>query len=182
MPRAEARTQRKARAQGIFLRGQKQQDEGNLKSGFRLLLRAAKLGDYEAQHNLGYTYDVGLGVRPNRPAAMFWYKEAYRNGRGGGPPANNIGTIFRDEQNYPEAVRWFRRAAKYGDVDANLELAKIYLREPKQQGKAISCLKEILKATPPIGVGEDTQREARKLLKRIESRNPKKASRAGGPR
>jgi len=169
MSRAEeSRKQRQSRAQEIFVRGQKQQDEGNLKSGFRLLLSAAKLGYSGAQLNLGYTYDVGIGVRRNRAAAMHWYEKAYRSERGWGSAANNIGTIYRDEHNFPEAVRWFRRALRYGDVDANLELAKIYLRNPRHQEKAVACLKDILKATPPIGVGEDTQREARKLLKQIE--------------
>ena len=165
---SRAAESKSTRAEEIYLRGQKQQDEGNLRSGFRLLLAAAKLGDSGAQHNLGYTYHIGIGVRPNRAAAMFWYKKAYRNGRGGGLPANNIGTIFRDEHNYSEAVRWFRRAVRYGNFDANLELAKIYLKNPRQQDKAVACLKDILRATPPIGVGEDTQREARKLLKQIE--------------
>ncbi len=167
---AESKKQRLARADEIYLRGDRQQEKGNLKSGFRLLLAAAKLGNPGAQLNLGYTYDVGIGVRPNRTAAMFWYRKAYLAERGNGSAANNIGTIFRDEHNYPEAVRWFRRAVLYGDVDANLELAKIYLRNPRQQEKAIAYLKAILKATPPIGVGEDTQREARKLLKRIENK------------
>ena len=165
---SRAAESKSTRAEEIYLRGQKQQDAGNLKSGFRLLLAAAKLGNSVAQHNLGYTYHIGIGVRPNRAAAMFWYKKAYRTERGDGVPANNIGTIFRDENNYPEAVRWFRRAVRYGNVDANLELAKIYLKNPRQQDKAVACLKDILKATPPIGVGEDTQREARKLLKQIE--------------
>jgi len=165
---SRAARSKSTRAEEIYLRGQRQQDSGNLKSGFRLLLAAAKLGDSGAQHNLGYTYDIGIGVRPNRTAAMFWYKKAYRNGRGGGSPANNIGTIFRDEHNYPAAVRWFRRAVRYGNVDANLELARIYLKNPRQQNKAPACLKEILKTTPPIGVGEDDQREARKLLKQFE--------------
>lgn len=49
----ESKKQRKARAQDIFMRGQKQHDECNLKSGFKLLLSAAKLGDPGAQHNLG---------------------------------------------------------------------------------------------------------------------------------
>jgi len=156
------------RAQEIYERAHKQQEEGNLKSGFRLLLAAAKLGDSGAQHNLGYAYDVGLGVRPSRTAAMFWYKKSYRTERGCGPSASNIGIIFRDEHNDPEAVRWFRRAVRYGDVDANLDLAKIYLKDPRQHDEAVACLNAILKATPPIGVGEDTQHEARKLLKQIK--------------
>jgi TPR repeat protein len=171
MPRAvELKKQRQAKAQELFARGDKQQENGNLKSGFRLLLGAAKLGDPGAQLNLGYTYDVGLGVRRNRTAAMDWYKKSYRTERGSGCAANNIGTIFRDEHNYPEAIRWFRRAVRYGDVDAYLELARIYLKNLRQQDKAVPCLKDILKATPPIGVGEDTQREARKLLKQIQKR------------
>jgi len=166
----ESRKQRQSRAREIFLRGQEQQDEGHLKSGFRLLLAAAKLGDSGAQLNLGYTYDVGIGLHPNRAAAIFWYEKAYRSGRGWGSAANNIGTIYRDEQNLLEAIRWFRRAVRDGDVDANLELAKIYLKNPRQQDRAVECLKDTLKATPPMGVSEDAQREARKLLKQIEKR------------
>lgn len=164
----ESKKQRAARAREIYTRGQMQQEKGNLKSGFRLLLAAAKLGDPGAQLNLGYTYDVGIGVHRNRAAAMHWYEEAYRTQHGWGIAASNIGTIFRDEQNYPEAIRWFRRGVRYGDVDANLDLATIYLKNPRQQGPAVACLKAILEATPPVGVGEDTQREARKLLRRIE--------------
>ncbi|MFP5204737.1 MAG: tetratricopeptide repeat protein [Acidobacteriota bacterium] len=160
--------QRQVRAHEIYARGQKQQEEGNLKSGFRLLLEAAKLGDPGAQLNVGYAYDVGKGVRRNRAAAMLWYQKAYRRQRGWGIAASNIGTIFRDEGAYPEAIRWFRRGVRYGDIDANLDLAKIYLENPRQQDKAVACLKDILKATPPVGVGEDTQREARKLLRQIK--------------
>ena len=167
---SESKKQRLTRAQEIYARGQKQQDEGNLKSGFRLLLAAAKLGDPGAQLNLGYTYDVGIGIRPNRAAAIHWYEKAYRSQRGWGIAASNIGTIFRDEQDYQQAIRWFRRGVRYGDADANLDLAKIYLMTPQQHGKAVECLKSILSAIPPVGVGEDTQREARKLLKRIEEK------------
>ena len=171
MPRtAESMKQRQMIGQEIYLRAKRQQDKGDLKSGFRLLLTAAKLGDPGAQLSLGYTYDVGRGVRRNRAAAMHWYEKAYRSQRGWGIAASNIATIFRDEHKYPEAIRWFRRGVRYGDVDANLDLAKIYLKNPRQQDKAVACLKDILKATPPIGVGEDTQREARKLLKQIEKR------------
>jgi len=169
MPRViESKKQRQVRAHEIYARAQKQQEDGNLKSGFRLLLAAAELGDPGAQLNLGYAYDVGMGVRRNRAAAMLWYRKAYRSQRGWGIAASNIGTILRDECKFPEAIRWFRRGVHYGDVDANLDLAQIYLKNPRQHAKAVACLNDILKATPPIGVGEDTQREARKLLKQIK--------------
>ena len=37
---------------------------------------------------------------------------------------SNIGTIFRDEKKLGPAISWFRRAARLGDADANLEIAK----------------------------------------------------------
>ena len=166
-PRGESRKQRQIRARELLLRGDRQQQRGNLASGFRLLLMSAKLGDPSAQLNLGYTYDVGIGVRRNRAAAMHWYRRAYRSGVG--IAASNLGTIFRDEGSYEEAARWFRRGVKGGDVDANLELAKIYLRDARQKRKAIACLRAILKGTPPINLGEDTQREARRMLHKIET-------------
>lgn len=164
----KSRKQRKAQAHEFYLRGDQQQHEGNLKSAFRLLLMAAKLGDADAQFNLGYTYQVGLGVRQNRSAAKLWYRKAYLNQRGWGIAASNLGILFRDEENYHEAIRWFRRAVRNGDIEANLELATIYLQNPRQRDKAVACLQDILKATPPVGVGEDAQHDARKLLAKIE--------------
>jgi TPR repeat protein len=158
---------RQAKAHETFLRADKQQELGNLRSGFRLLLSAAKMGDTDAQVNLGYTYDVGLGVRRNRSAALFWYEKAYRKEHGCGVAASNIGTIYRDEQNFAKAIPWFRRAVQYGNVDANLELAKIYLRKRNEKDRALQCLQNVLDATPPIGVGEDTQDEARLLLQQL---------------
>lgn len=169
--------QGKARALDLYRRGDLQQHAGDLVSGFRLLLLAAKLGNAGAQLNLGYTYDVGLGIRRNRAAAMYWYRKAYRSEKGSGIAASNIGTIFRDEHKYSQAIRWFLRGVRYGDVDANLELAKIYLQNPRQHEKAIACLKDILKATPPVGVGEDTQREASLLLRKVEKRAGKSYAR-----
>ena len=168
----ESRKQGNARAHDLYLRADRQQRAGNLNSAFRLLLTAAKLGDPAAQLSLGYTYDVGTGIRRNRESAMHWYLKAYRSLRGWGAAASNIGTIFRDEGNYPEAIRWFRRGARDGDVGANLELAKIQLKNPRQRDKAVACLREVMKANPPIGVSEDTQREAKLLLRKIEKNTP----------
>ncbi len=163
----KSKTHRQEQAAAIFLRGQEQQDLGNTRSGFSLLLTAAKLGNADAQFNLAYTYDSGIGIRQNRTAAKFWYKEAYRTQRGWGIAASNLGIIFRDEGDRSRAIRWFRRAVHHGDVDANLDLAKIYLANSRNMNKAIGCLTEILKATPPIGVSDDAQTEAKKLLQNI---------------
>lgn len=157
---------RKVRAEALFSRGSRLQEEGNLRSAFRLLLNAAKLGNSAAQLNLGYTYDVGLGVKRNRDAAMYWYRRSYRNGYGWGA-ANNIATIFRDEKNYKWAVFWFQKAANPDYFDAYLEIAKIFLLDDSQKAKAARYLKLVLKGKPEINVGAEEQEEARLLLENL---------------
>lgn len=61
-----------SRAQESFTRGSAQWERGKLQSAFRLFLAAAKAGDEGAQINLGYFYDVGIGVKRNRGAALYW--------------------------------------------------------------------------------------------------------------
>jgi TPR repeat protein len=122
------------KVESMLLRAHRQWNSGKLRSSFCLILAAAKLGDEYAQQNLGYFYDVGIGVKPNPSAAMHWYLRAYR--QGDACSANNIATIYRDEHDTKRALLWFERAIKLGDIDANLEIAKVYLREKDQFAKA----------------------------------------------
>jgi TPR repeat protein len=69
---------RSSNACNLFLRANEHWDRGELKSAFRLFLRAARAGDSGARVNLGYFYDSGLGVKPNRDLALYWYRRAYR--------------------------------------------------------------------------------------------------------
>ena len=154
-----------------FARADKQWDRGELRSAFRLFLSAAKAGDSSAQHNLGYFYDVGVGVKPNRKAAMHWYMRAFR--RGSRTAANNIGTIFRDEKNTKQALSWFQRAVKLGDAGANLEMAKIYLAE-KDVARATGCLNRAAKAKAN-DITEASRDEAQHLLKRLRTKRRSRA-------
>jgi TPR repeat protein len=154
----------------LFAKASEQWDRGRLRSAFRLFLSGAKDGDPSAQHNLGYFYDVGLGVKPNREAALYWYRRAFRHGYR--TAASNIGTIFRDEKNVIQALSWFQRAVKLGDADANLEMAKIYLTEKDDVVRAIACLKRATKAKAS-DVTEASKREAQRLLKRLAGRHPR---------
>jgi hypothetical protein len=151
----------------LFAKASSQWDRGKLRSAFRLFLTAAKRGDPSAQHNLGYFYDVGVGVKPNRAAALYWYKRAFR--RGYRTAASNIGTIFRDEGKTQQALSWFQRAIRLGDADANLEVAKIYLRGKGDVARAIVYLKRTTKARPS-DVTEGSKQEAQRLLKQLVRR------------
>jgi TPR repeat protein len=128
----------KSKTDELFIRADKQADEGNFKSAFRLYLAAAKAGDSSCQINLGNFYDEGSGVRRNRSAAMYWYKRAYRRGEPCG--AHNIGVMWRNEKKYGQALNWFKKAVRLGDDEANLEIAKHYLQVEQNPLKAIPHL------------------------------------------
>jgi TPR repeat protein len=114
--------------------------------------------------NLGYFYDSGLGVKPNRDLALYWYQRAYRQGSSGA--ASNIGTVWRDQGKLDRAISWFQRAVKLGDGDANLEIAKVYLRHKHDKEKAIYYLRRVCRAKLDE-IMQQSRQEAKNLLKRI---------------
>jgi TPR repeat protein len=99
-------------------------DCGNLSRAFELFSRAAESGDASCQLNLGYFYDCGLHVAQNRKLAQHWYRKAYHQGEASA--ASNIATICRDTHDYGRMIWWWRAAARLGDGDALLELARCY--------------------------------------------------------
>jgi len=154
---------KKSRAEALFIRADKQEEKGNLRSAFRLMLTAAKLGDIGAQLNVGNYYDGGKGIQRNRSAALHWYKRAYR--RGYSAAAHNIGVLWRNEKQFARALSWFDRAVKLGDSEANLEIGKHYLQVEKNPRKAIPFFRRV---KPTSWVSQAGAEEAAKLLRRSE--------------
>src|SRR5882757_6650058 len=122
----QSKRSRKQYAEQLFIRAAKQEENGQLRAAFRLYLAAAKAGDTSCQLNIGNFYDAGTGVRRNRSAALYWYKRAYR--RGDSCAANNIGVMWRNDKQPKRALGWFQKAVHMGDEEANLEIARYYLR------------------------------------------------------
>src|ERR1700741_4619993 len=111
------RPTKKARAEGLFLRADKQEKQGKMQAAFRHMLAAARLGSVSAQINVGNYYDSGQGVRRNRAAALYWYKRAFR--RGYSSAAHNIGIVWRNEGNHRRSLYWFFRAVVMGTEESN---------------------------------------------------------------
>ena len=61
-------------ASSLFDRACKHEERDQMRLAFRLMLKAAKLGDEGAQLNVGNYYIDGTGVRQNHLAAWHWYK------------------------------------------------------------------------------------------------------------
>lgn len=91
--------------------------------------RLAEQGNLEAQFNLGYMYDYGVGVKQNDSQALKWYRLSATQGNVNAQL--NLGIMYdaksqRGIYNNVEAVRWFRMAAEQGDAQAQLNLGLMY--------------------------------------------------------
>ena len=161
----------KARAEALFVQADKQEELGNLRSAFRMMLSAAKLGEVGAQLNVGTYYADGKGVRRNVAAALYWYKRAYR--RRLSCAASNIGMLWRSENKPDRALRWFFRAVALGDPEANLEIGKHYLQNEHNPRKAIPFLNRVTKAS---WVTEAGREEAARLCARAQKALKTRAS------
>jgi len=116
----------KKRAKDLHQHWQKFSDECRHVKAFPVLLEAAKLGDEEAQVELGYDYAYGMSGAVDEDEALRWWKRAYK--QGSLAAAFNLGMFFRDAKQWKKALKWFERAVQAGDDDGTVEIAKIHLR------------------------------------------------------
>ena len=138
-------------------------DAGRHCEAFRLFHEAARAGHRASWLNVGYCFDVGLGVRRSRERALFWYRKAAS--KGDGAAANNIGTVYRDEGRPRLAARWFLKAVSMGNTGSLLNLAKLYLGPLDDRAKARAALARVARARD---VSVDTQEQAEALLARLQ--------------
>ena len=102
----------------------------------RLLREAAEQGNAEAQETLGDYYNVGKCVVKDRVEAERWWrksadqrrKEAEHGSAYGYYEQLNLGNCYRkgSAEDKKEAVKWFRMAARGGNVYAQLALGECY--------------------------------------------------------
>ena len=88
-------------------------------TALRSWLPLAEAGDPEAQANVGYMYEEGLGVSQQLDVAVGWYEKAAASGS---MQANhNLGMIFAEGKGAPQswvrALRYFEEAAN--DIPAS---------------------------------------------------------------
>jgi TPR repeat protein len=116
--------------------------------------KAADRGDAFAQVSLGSLYEQGRGVPQNYAEAVKWYRKAAEQGDAESNAACgfpspcfflatayetaqfSLGSLYEQgrgvPQNYAEAVKWYRKAAKRGYAAAQCNLALMY-----DQGKGV---------------------------------------------
>jgi len=101
--------------------------------------KAAKAGLAAAQYNLGKVlWDGEIGTKKPDEAQLWFYKSA-KQGMAEAQFALGVSLLDGDEDNVPQAVSWFKRAAFQGEPRAYTKLAGLYTL-----GKGVS--KDIVQA------------------------------------
>ena len=94
--------------------------KGDYDAAYEEWLPLAKLGDVEAQFNLGVMYDEGAGVDQDLAVAAGWYQKAAEQGFVDAQA--NLGMMYYKGHGVPcdheKATDWFRKAASQGDQEA----------------------------------------------------------------
>ena len=107
----------------------------------------AEQGHAQAQFNLGYIYDLGLGVAQDYAEAAKWFRKAAGQGvpldyaealklfrkaadQGNAVAQVNLGGLYFGglgvPLDYAEAAKWFRKAADQGEAKALVVLGGLY--------------------------------------------------------
>ena len=91
-------------------------------------LKAAAMGDADAQFNIAWCYEKGHGVAKNPGEAFKWYLKAAEQGNA--KAQFNVGYCYDNGDGVPqdpyEAVKWYRKAAEQGDAAAQNNLGYCY--------------------------------------------------------
>ena len=92
------------------------------------LIRWAKLGDVNAQFELGVKYFFGKDTKLDYSQAFIWFQKAAQQGHG--TAQYNLAQCYEKElgvaQDYSLALYWYQKSAVQGDVDAMTNIALYY--------------------------------------------------------
>jgi TPR repeat protein len=98
-------------------------ESGDRGRSVKLFLKAASMGNVEAQVNLANIYDGGDRVRSDFDKARFWYKRAVS--RGSPEAAYNLGVSYLNRGDARWAKHWLSIAKAMGDEDAPEQLKRL---------------------------------------------------------
>ena len=122
-------------------------EDEKFEEAYRWFLQGAEAGNRDCFLNLGYCFDVGRGTVADKKKAMLWYRRAYANGEGAA--ANSIAILYREHGFRKLEFHWFQLAARRGDGDAFVDLAKLYSTGTgarQSVSRAKRCLKLALRS------------------------------------
>jgi len=124
---AESATTLKSRAKALYYGSGGRQNHAK---ALQLYLKAAELGDAEAQYISGSMLFKGMGAPKDISRAFRLLYQAAMSGKSSPESEQLIGQAFLlgsgVPKNYAESIRWYSQAAENGNVEAQNELGFLY--------------------------------------------------------
>jgi len=121
---------------------------GHTATAYRAWIDLARAGNAQAQNNIGYLHEHGLGLSQSYQEAMVWYRKAADQNLA--QAQYNIGTLYYYgygvERNAREAVRWFRQAAKQELAEGQYMLGVAYFEGQGTLASAPTAIDLFVKA------------------------------------
>jgi hypothetical protein len=109
----------------LRVQGKRRLHDGDYKSAFEYLSKAAELGDIAAHYNLSFMYQGGEGVEKDEKKELYRLEDA---AIGGHPIArHNLGLIEGENGRYERAYKHFIIAANLGN-DVSLDVLKEWFK------------------------------------------------------
>jgi uncharacterized protein len=99
-------------------------NRGDYATALRLFRSLAEQGNADAQNDLGWAYEQGIGVQQDFKEAIRWYRLAAEQGYA--PAQYSLGVIYYNGRGVPknlrEAIKWYQLAAEQGNSRAQYNL------------------------------------------------------------
>ena len=111
----------------IYAQANKEYDAKNYAKAMQLYKQIPD--DKNAQFQIGYMYDNGLGTTQSYTDAAYWYRKAAEQGEASAQCYLGIMYSYGRgvTQSYTDALYWYRKAAKQGYATAQNNLGYMYL-------------------------------------------------------
>lgn len=113
-----------------------------------LIKRAAESGNADAQNKLGVFYGQGVVVKKDTEEERIWYKKAADQGNV--IAIRNIGISYFNDDNYANAVEWYRKGVELNDGPSNAYLGSAY-KYGRGIKKDLSKAYELFKKAADLG-------------------------------
>lgn len=134
------------------------------RKAFKLFLSGLANNEFDCLYKLSHMYTTGLGVGCSYEKAIEMDLKLFHLGNISG--AFNLGIDYRMIGDIKKSKYWFETAFNLGDMDAALELAKLYMVSDLEVEKIKHFLKLVVQS---IDVTEDSKEQAQKFLLTYEN-------------
>lgn len=97
----------------------------NYHNAFQWFMVAARMGDPEAQYEVGNAYRKGRGIEADEEESAEWYRKAAEQGHTNA--TFQLGIYYKNRNDFEHALEWLKKSASKGDADSMTSIGNTYM-------------------------------------------------------